>query len=41
MKLRENNRLHDISERVEQYNNIKTIKLKPFVIDSDQDKKTE
>jgi len=33
MKLRENNRLHDTSERVRQYNNIKTIKLKPLVLD--------
>jgi len=33
MKLRENNRLHEISERVRQYSNIKTIRMKPLVLE--------
>ena len=32
LKLRENNRLHEISERVRQDSNIKTIGLKPLVL---------
>ena len=33
MKLRENNRLREISERVRQYSNIKTIGLRPLVLE--------
>jgi hypothetical protein len=32
-KLRENNRLHDISEMVRQYSNIRTIGLRPLVVE--------
>jgi hypothetical protein len=33
MKLRENNRLREISERVRQYSNIRTIGLRPLVLE--------